>query len=77
MGTAYLTPDAELADLLRQLHQLPPGARAAVQRLLDQGDPEQARKRFLPFVRAVWPEFIYGTHHQIMADAFERIDQAS
>jgi hypothetical protein len=75
MGTAHATPDAELADLLRQLHHLPPAARAAVGRLLDQGDPQQAQKRFLPFVRAVWPEFIHGTHHQIMADAFERIDQ--
>jgi hypothetical protein len=73
MGTAHYSPDADVADLVRQLHQLPPKARAAVQRLLDDGDPRQARDHFLPFVRKVWPEFIYGGHHKIMAEAFERI----
>jgi predicted phage terminase large subunit-like protein len=27
---------------------------------------------FMSFVRAVWPQFIGGYHHQIMADAFDR-----
>jgi predicted phage terminase large subunit-like protein len=35
----------------------------------------EARERFLPFVRKVWPEFIYGPHHRIMSDIFERIDK--
>src|SRR5262245_10012581 len=73
MGTAHHTLDAEVADLVRQLHRLTPQARAAVQRLLDDGDPRQAREQFLPFVRNVWPEFIYGGHHQIMTDAYVRI----
>src|SRR5262245_36159439 len=73
MVTAHTPPDADVADLVHQLHQLPPQARAAVQRLLDDSDPQQARHHFLPFVRKVWPEFIYGTHHKIMAEAFERI----
>ena len=29
--------------------------------------------RFLAFVKAMWPSFIAGRHHQIMADAFERV----
>jgi len=33
-----------------------------------------ARDKFLPFVRRVWPDFVYGRHHQIMSDVFERID---
>jgi predicted phage terminase large subunit-like protein len=73
MGTAHHPPDTEVADLVRQLQQLPPSARAAVQRLLDDSNPRQARDHFLPFLRKVWPEFIHGGHHKIMAEAFERI----
>src|SRR5215813_13072866 len=36
---------------------------------------QDARDHFLPFVRKVWPDFIQGRHHQIMADVFERIDR--
>jgi hypothetical protein len=61
MGTVHTVPAADdLADLIRQLRRLPPKARAAVQRLLDGNDPADARERFLPFVRRVWPEFIHG-----------------
>ncbi len=34
---------------------------------------ENARERFLNFVGEVWPTFIGGRHHAIMADAFERV----
>lgn len=34
---------------------------------------ESAREEFMPFVRAVWPAFIQGKHHEIMADAFTRV----
>lgn len=34
---------------------------------------EEAREHFLPFVRHMWPGFIDGRHHKIMADAFERV----
>ena len=36
-------------------------------------DREGAHKDFLEFVRQVWPAFIEGNHHRIMADAFNRI----
>ncbi len=32
-----------------------------------------AQERFLAFVRDVWPTFIGGRHHKIMAEAFERV----
>ena len=32
-----------------------------------------AQTRFLPFVKAMWPSFISGRHHERMADAFERV----
>ena len=34
---------------------------------------EAAQEKFLPFVKRVWPSFISGRHHKIMADAFDRI----
>lgn len=34
---------------------------------------EKAQSGFLDFVRAVWPEFIAGAHHKIIAEKFERI----
>ena len=34
---------------------------------------ELAQERFLPFVKAVWPTFIGGRHHERMAAAFERV----
>lgn len=34
---------------------------------------EKAQTNFLDFVKLMWPGFIHGRHHKIMADAFERI----
>ena len=34
---------------------------------------ERARETFIGFVNSVWPAFIEGRHHKIMADAFERV----
>jgi predicted phage terminase large subunit-like protein len=34
---------------------------------------EKARLNFLDFVKMMWPAFIAGRHHEIMADAFERV----
>jgi predicted phage terminase large subunit-like protein len=34
---------------------------------------EQRKSRFIEFVKHVWPTFIAGKHHAIMADAFERV----
>ena len=36
---------------------------------------ESAKDKFLPFVNLMWPSFIAGRHHAIMADAFERVAQ--
>lgn len=57
---------------------LPPHVQAAVrQRLVEITGPvvdEDARGRFLPFVRTCWPEYVHGRHHEVMAEAFERIE---
>ncbi len=34
---------------------------------------ERAAGEFMPFVKQMWPGFIEGRHHKIMADAFQRV----
>ena len=34
---------------------------------------ELAQEKFMAFVKAVWPNFIHGYHHEEMAKAFERV----
>ena len=36
-------------------------------------DRERAQVDFLAFVKAMWPVFIDGRHHALMADKFEQI----
>ena len=42
--------------------------------MLDQKKKDQAvRDDFLTFVKHMWPEFIEGEHHKIMAEKFNRV----
>ena len=34
---------------------------------------ESCQDNFLSFVRSMWPEFIAGRHHKIMAEKLERV----
>ena len=34
---------------------------------------EDCQNNFLDFVHAMWPEFIMGTHHEIISEKFEQI----
>jgi predicted phage terminase large subunit-like protein len=62
---------------LRNLEHLDPAQKEQVLNLLDErkrlAELKDAREHFLPFVKMVWPDFIPGAHHTIMADAFERV----
>jgi predicted phage terminase large subunit-like protein len=73
------TAPAQLEYFVKNFDFLPPHVQAAVRERLEGaiiGDrPEEARNSFLPFVRRVWPGFIHGRHHDVMADAFERIER--
>jgi predicted phage terminase large subunit-like protein len=60
---AYLT----LADIA------PPAERTKVQKLLEFDRVERCKESYLFFVQQMWPIFISGKHHAIMADAFERV----
>jgi len=55
-------PPEEKADLLKKLELLN-----------EKKTQEKAEQSFLDFVEAMWPAFIKGEHHKIMADAFERV----
>ena len=69
--------DAELQALLANLGKLTPAQKAAVLEDLNRRDEmfekHQARDTFMGFVDKVWPEFIGGRHHKIMAKAFEKV----
>lgn len=75
--TPTSTLDVELNALLAQLDKLPDSKKMQIledlsrrEKLLEK---ELARDTFMGFVRRVWPEFIGGRHHTIMAKAFERV----
>ena len=55
-------PPEEKADLLKKLELLN-----------EKKTQEKAEQSFLDFVQSMWPAFIKGEHHEIMADAFERV----
>ena len=71
------TLDAELNALLSQLDKLPEHQKVKILEDLTLREnimeKEKARNTFMGFVDKVWPEFISGRHHKIMARAFERV----
>ena len=71
--------DSELNYFMDNFDSLPADVQGRVRkqllRLAGGEKEEDCRGHFLPFVRRVWPEFIHGRHHDVMADAFERIEQ--
>ena len=66
-----------LSAVKQKIAQLPPQKKNEILELLSELEEaksrEGARSDFLQFVNRVWPAFINGRHHQIMADAFERV----
>ena len=60
-----------------KIDNLPHDEKVEVLQLLEEYEKakkkEQARDEFLPFVRSQWAAFIHGEHHEIMADAFEKV----
>jgi predicted phage terminase large subunit-like protein len=47
--------------------------RSKISLLLEMDKVEKSKESFLYFVTQMWPIFISGAHHKIMADAFERV----
>lgn len=67
-----------MSELLDQIFErLPPNDRenllAMAQGYADSVMREKAQKSFMDFVREMWPGFIHGRHHALMAKKFEEI----
>ena len=62
---------------LEKIKKLPASEQEGILSLFQELDEarsrEQSRVSFIGFVKSMWPAFIDGEHHKIMADAFERI----
>jgi hypothetical protein len=67
----------DLQALLNQLHLLPADEQRDILRMLDELEAargrEGARGDFMAFVKRMWPAFIEGEHHKVMAEAFGRV----
>ena len=63
----------EVKDYLSIVDKVPAAERVKITALLEMDRVERCKESFLPFVKEMWPIFISGKHHQIMADAFERV----
>jgi hypothetical protein len=69
--------EQELQDLLAVLPTLPEDQQRDLlhdlERLEELKEREKCQEEFLPFVQRMWPGFISGRHHKIMARAFEKV----
>lgn len=69
--------DRDLQNAQRNLHLFNPQEKLRILALLEERERaakiQEARDHFLPFVKLMWPGFIPGAHHTIMAEAFEKI----
>lgn len=69
--------DIELDKLARNIEFLDAAQKARVLELLEEREAlrrlDDAREHFLAFAKAVWPDFIAGAHHTLMAEKFELV----
>lgn len=71
----------DVAAALKKARYLPPVQQAELLDLIDQYQQaerlQDCRNDYATFVKEMWPGFIEGRHHKIMADAFQRIADGS
>jgi predicted phage terminase large subunit-like protein len=67
----------DLSELVNQISLLPAAEQEEMFRMLkeytDAADREKTQNSFMGFVLKMWPGFISGRHHKLMADKFERV----
>jgi predicted phage terminase large subunit-like protein len=68
-----LLTHAEITKYLAMVPGASPENRAKIQMLLEMDRIERSKESFVYFASQMWPVFISGAHHKIMADAFERV----
>lgn len=66
-----------MSKLLELIQKLPEGQRSEIllmaQQYQDAVMREKCQDSFMGFVKAMWPNFIHGRHHAVMAKKFEEI----
>ena len=64
-------------NLLKKIQSLPSSQKQEFIDLLEEYEKSETREKcnasFMTFVTEMWAAFIHGKHHEIMADAFERV----
>ena len=68
-----LLSNREIAGYLGVVDRVPEKERVKIRQLLEFDRIQRCQESFLFFVQQMWPVFIGGKHHKIMADAFERV----
>jgi len=68
-----LLSEVEIEGLNAGLESASDEVKTQILRLLKIDRTARAQRSFLYFVTQMWPVFISGKHHAIMADAFERV----
>ena len=67
----------EIEDLRNKIFKMTPAEQESILPLFEQVIKEEkkslSQNSFMEFVRSVWSGFIWGRHHEIMAEAFEDI----
>ena len=67
----------ELKDIKGKLSTLPTDQQKELLKLLESYEEaknkEESKTDFLTFVKMMWSSFIGGPHHQVMAEAFEKV----
>ena len=63
----------EISSYLSIVDKVPENERNKIFALMEMDRVERCRESFLFFAQQMWPIFISGRHHKIMADAFERV----
>lgn len=65
------------ANILARISSLPPSEQEELlglfQELEEANSKRQARDSFLPFVKYMWPSFIEGHHHKMIATLFDEV----
>lgn len=69
---SMLTQD-EMKGYMSIVDKVPAKEREKIMALLEMDRVSRCQDSFLFFVQQMWPVFISGKHHKIMADAFERV----
>lgn len=66
-----------LDDVMAEIAKLPPSEQAKfadeLEKFHNVREYELGREHFMSFVALIWPDFIGGPHHKIMAEALQRV----